>query len=141
MEMNLIKINERVSFLLSDVSFSSAKSSGPGGQHVNKVETRMVANLPLTAIKGLSERELQLIKKDLALYIVEGAVLRFASQKFRSQYANRQEVIRRLKEKLFIVLKPKKKRIKTKIPKAVKEKRLNDKKKRSELKKQRNIKL
>jgi len=120
--------------------FQAMRSSGPGGQHVNKVSSKIVLICPIEKIAGLSETQQDLIKQKLKSYLF-GEEIRVTSQKHRSQYSNRLDAIEKLKTLLQKALKEKKPRYKTKIPRAAKEKRLKKKNIRSEIKKGRTFKV
>lgn len=120
--------------LLTECQFRATRSGGKGGQHVNKVSSRMelVFNIPASFILFEEEKERLLLKLKSKLTI-EG-VLRLTEDSDRSQFENKERIIKKFYKILEAALKPEKKRVKTKIPKAVKAKRLDNKKKRSELK-------
>lgn len=132
-----IKITGRVSIPLRELWFTATRSSGPGGQNVNKVNTRATLRFDVINSSSLSSRQKQLIRNHLATRINKEGVLRVVSQKSRSQAANREAAIERftllLRESLQEVL-PKKK---TPIPRAARERRLEGKKHRSLLKEKR----
>lgn len=136
----MIEIKPGVLLYKKDVTFQASKSSGPGGQHVNKVSSRIVLSYPLDKISGLSEKQQNKIYEKLSGYIVKNDI-RVSSQKYRSQYSNKLDAFEKLKSLLIKALKESKPRIKTKIPRSVIEKRLKLKNKRSELKRDRNIDL
>ena len=137
MMQSLIKITDRVSIPLSELCFTAARSSGPGGQNVNKVSTRVTLRFDVVNSPSLSPHQKQLIQNHLRTRINKEGVLRVVSQKSRSQASNREAAIERftllLRESLHEIV-PKKK---TMIPRAVKERRLEEKKHRSLLKEKR----
>jgi len=132
-----IKITDQLSVPLSELRFTSARSSGPGGQNVNKVNTRVTLWFDVINSPSLSPRQKELIQNHLRTRINKEGVLRVVSQKSRSQAFNREAAIERftllLRESLHEIL-PKKK---TAVPRAVKERRLEKKKHRSILKERR----
>ena len=132
-----IKITDQISVPLSELRFTSARSSGPGGQNVNKVNTRVTLWFDVMNSPILSSRQKDLIQNHLRTRINKEGVLRVVSQKSRSQALNREAAIDRftslLRESLHVTL-PKKK---TMVPKAAKERRLEKKKHRSILKESR----
>jgi ribosome-associated protein len=136
----MLKIKNNIFIDETQLSFQATRSSGPGGQHVNKVSSRVILSCPLQAIQGLSERQLEMIKKGLARFIVTGDIIKLDSQKHRSQFANKQDCTDKLIHHLQNALKEVKPRKKTKVPKAVKEKRLQEKSKRAKLKQARRFK-
>ena len=133
----MIEISGGVLIAEEDLVFKYSRSSGPGGQNVNKVNTRVTVFFNAAGAKNLSNIQKNLILKRLANYADKKGVIRVVSQRHRSQKGNREAAVERLKELLKGALKKKKLRKKTKLPKAVKQRRLEEKKRRSFLKKQR----
>lgn len=123
--------------LISECKFKTSKSSGAGGQHVNKVETRVTILFDVKNSEVLNEEQKELILKQISSKLNKDGILQISSQKYKSQYKNKENVKLKLISLLEKSLKPKKKRKKTKISKAAKLKRLNNKKFVSELKKSR----
>ena len=132
--MNIITINKDIKIPYSELKFDFFRSSGPGGQHVNKVETGVRLRYNVTHSIYLPEH----IKKRLRL-IHSGKINRegdllIESTIYKSQHQNRKEVIDRLTKLLTQTTKKEKKRIKTTRTKSSIEKRLYKKKKRSNIK-------
>lgn len=132
-----IRINRRVSIPYSELSFSASRSSGPGGQNVNKVNSRVTLFFDVANSPSLSDRQRQLIKRRLATRVNKHGVFRVVSQKHRTQAANRDEAIERLRSLLQEALRRTKPRKRTRLPKAAKERRLKEKKYRGRIKEKR----
>jgi len=111
-----------------EVIFSASRSSGPGGQHVNKTSTRVTLAFDVQESETLSEEQKALISRKLAGRMDKDGVLKVHSGETRSQYANRELARRRLAELIRCALEKPKKRRPTKPGKAAKRRRLNLKK-------------
>ncbi|NPA36122.1 MAG: aminoacyl-tRNA hydrolase [Chlorobi bacterium] len=131
---NRIFIYGRENELLKEVVYHTARSSGAGGQHVNKVETKVELRFNISGSHILSEIEKQLILKKLKNRINAEGELILSSGVSRSQFQNKQKVTEKFLELINNALKPVKKRIATKPTKASVRKRLEAKKKHSEKK-------
>ena len=123
--------------LLKEVTYKTSRSSGPGGQHVNKTESRVELLWNIEESTSLGEAEKSLIRKRLRARFTESGILMLASEKTRSQLQNKVDVTERFIELISRSLKPVKKRKPTRPTKASKERRLEGKKKRGEVKRQR----
>ena len=126
---------ERRNQLLNEIRFTSSRSSGSGGQSVNKVNSRIELHLNLEESKVFSTSEKRTIKIKLANRINSDGEIFMASSDERSQIRNKERVIQRFFELVEKALIPHKRRIKTKPSLASKIKRLEGKKQLS-LKKQ-----
>ncbi len=135
----MIKIKEGISISGDELYFTASRSSGPGGQNVNKVSTRVTVLFSVTDCESFSDEEKLQILKRLATRINKEGVLRIVSQRFRTQKANREAATGRLIELLKCALAKKPVRKKTKVPLRVKQRRLENKKKRGMLKRQRSV--
>jgi ribosome-associated protein len=120
--------------------FKVSRSSGPGGQNVNKLNTRVTLFFDVANCGSLSDFQKRRILTRLASRADKNGVLRVVSQKFRTQKANRRAAFERLKRLLIDALKTKPVRKKSKVPYAAKQRRLEDKRRRSMLKRQRSTK-
>jgi ribosome-associated protein len=120
--------------LKPELKFTTTRSSGPGGQNVNKVNTRVILKFDVTRSAILSEDQKQVVLKNLARFITREGALVLTSQASRSQFQNKETVVLKLGEILRKAFTPKKKRKPTKPGRAVKQKRLQQKKQHAEKK-------
>ncbi len=105
------------------------RSSGPGGQHVNKTSSKVEISFHVEDSQALSDQEKQRVQQKLQNKISSEGILSLHSSESRSQHRNKAIVIQRLIDLLKYSLKPVKKRKKTKTPRKAIEKRLKSKKK------------
>jgi ribosome-associated protein len=131
---------EWIERLLNEVEVSTSRSSGPGGQNVNKVNTRVSLTFHIGNSAVLTEEQKQLIHLKWATKISNEGYLQVHAQEKRSQLANKELAIKKLLELLTKAFTKKKKRKSTAPTRASKEKRLKGKKVRGEVKQQRSTK-
>ena len=118
----------------SELTFSVSRSGGPGGQHVNKVATRVSVELDVDASPSLSAPQKQRIRSRLASRLTRDGRLRLSCGVHRSQRANRREVVERLARMLEQALRPRATRVPTGVPKAARDRRREQKLRRSAVK-------
>jgi ribosome-associated protein len=114
--------------LISELSFKAIRSSGPGGQHVNKTASKVEVSFNLETSEALSETEKERIHNKLSTKISSEGIITLQCGKTRSQHRNKAIVIERLVELLQKNLKVAKPRKKTKPSKGAIERRLKSKK-------------
>jgi ribosome-associated protein len=120
-----------------EIEIRTSRSGGPGGQHVNKTETRVQLFFNIPASRLLSEEESEILLKVLASRLTGDGTLIISSESGRSQLKNKELAFKKLDRMLSKAFTKKKKRKPTKPTKAAKEKRLKQKRQHSEKKQQR----
>ncbi|UCG32100.1 MAG: aminoacyl-tRNA hydrolase [Phycisphaerales bacterium] len=118
----------------SELRVTFVRSSGPGGQNVNKVSTRAVVSFNVDESRSLTERQRKLIRRNLTGRISHTGLLRVSCQRHRTQLANREEAVARLIDLLSIAATPPRPRKRTRVPAQAKAARLADKRHRSRVK-------
>lgn len=123
--------------IISELQFKASRSSGPGGQHVNKTSSRVSVFFELENSTGLSEEEKLRLQTKLKSNLTNEGVLVLHCETSRSQHKNKELVIEKLKATLKKALQKEKKRVPTKRTKASVYKRLESKKKQASKKESR----
>lgn len=134
MTPSAIHIDEELAIPAGELRFETSPSSGPGGQHANKTETRVTAIFDIEASRVLSDDQRARLRDALSSRLTQAGELRISAQSHRSQKANREEAIERLADTLRDALEPEPERKPTKPPKRAKRKRLEEKKQQAEKK-------
>ncbi len=124
-----------------ELEYRFSPSGGPGGQHANKAATRAELTWNVTASEAVGPRQRHRILEALEHRIDSSGNLRLTSDRRRSQLQNRADVTERLRTMVSEALVPQTKRVDTKPTKASKERRLTQKRKRSEVKQKRRVQL
>jgi ribosome-associated protein len=125
MERESIRVTRSVSIPLSEIDLRFSRSSGPGGQHAQKSETRVEALFDVEASGSLTDRQKQRVLRKA------GPVLRAIAQDERSQTRNRELAIGRVADALREALQVERRRVATKPSRAAVERRLEQKRRRS----------
>jgi ribosome-associated protein len=131
---NVIIINSQLRLPPSEVQYRTARSRGPGGQHVNKTETQVELLFDVVHSPSLTDQQRQRILGKLKNLIDQDGVLHLTAQSERSQLRNREIVTARFREVLAAALRVPKKRRPTKPTAASKAKRIESKKRRGQIK-------
>jgi ribosome-associated protein len=125
MDGESIRVTRSVVLPLGDVRFRTSRSSGPGGQHAQKSETRVEAVFDVESSDALTEAQKRRVVAKA------GPVLRAIAQDERSQLRNRELALERLVEQLRAALRVQRRRKPTKPTAAARERRLEHKRRRS----------
>jgi ribosome-associated protein len=134
MDDDILHISDQVSIPLSELSFRFSRSSGPGGQHVQKSSTRVELLFDVANSPSLTERQRAQVLERLGGYIDSEGILHLVAQSERSQLRNREEVVARFQALMQRALKRRKHRKPTHPTAASQERRLRKKKERGQIK-------
>lgn len=137
MNERIVRITNTVSIPTSELQFRFARSSGPGGQHVNRSATQVELLFDVAHSPSLSEAQRQRVLSRLRSRIDQEGVLHLVSQETRSQLRNREEVVERFQVLMREALRVPKRRLPTHPTPAARERRLKEKRRRSEIKRDR----
>jgi ribosome-associated protein len=137
MSVQNVVINAELQIPLAEITFRFSRSGGPGGQNVNRVESRVELLFDLANSPSLSGEQRQTLLERLKTHLDQEGFLHIVSQTSRSQIKNREEAVAKLQALLQSALKLRKKRRPTRPSKASRERRLQEKKRRGEAKKSR----
>ena len=118
----------------NEIIFSASRSSGAGGQNVNKVNTKVTLKFDVKNSQYLSDEEKEILLKKLATRLTNDGVLLLSSQEKRSQLQNKEAVVLKLEKLIAKAFEKKKARKATKPSKGSVQNRITEKKQRSEKK-------
>jgi ribosome-associated protein len=140
LEENVLVINLAVRIPLAELRYQFVRSSGPGGQHVNRSATQVELTFDLANSPSLTDELKSRARFALKSYVDKDGILHLASQTFRSQLQNREDVTARFVELMRRALRLPKKRRPTRPTAGSKERRLESKRRRSSVKRERRFK-
>ncbi len=133
----MVQITPQLEIPDQELAFATSRSSGPGGQNVNKVESRVTLLFDLAASASLSDEQKERLRERLRGRISRAGVLRVVAQKHRTQAANREAALARFGELVREALSEEAPRRPTRQPAAAKRRRLEEKRRRGEVKRER----
>jgi ribosome-associated protein len=132
-----LRINHRIAIPASELNFTFVRSSGPGGQNVNKVNSKAQLRWSVTGSAGLPEDVRVRVLAKYRQRINDRGELILVSQRYRDQGRNMGDCLTKLREMIAVVAVPPKRRKKTVPSRGAKESRLRDKREKSEKKRRR----
>lgn len=121
----------------ADLEFHYVRSSGPGGQHVNKVATKVELRFKLDQTQALNPAQKRRLRDAFPSHVTGSGDFIVTSDRHRSQRLNLQDALDKLAERLRGIRLPPRRRIATKVSSGAKRRRLESKRQRAEIKKQR----
>jgi ribosome-associated protein len=131
---DLVTVNQELSIPLSELQFRFSRSSGPGGQHVNRSETRVELLFDVRTSLSLTDDQRKRLLQRLGRYVDSQGVMHVVASETRSQLENRAKVTDRFRMLLASALRRRKRRIPTAPSAASRERRIAMKKARSGIK-------
>ncbi|HAL56510.1 MAG TPA: aminoacyl-tRNA hydrolase [Bacteroidetes bacterium] len=134
---SVVRISDSLEIPLSELRFRTSRSGGPGGQNVNKLETRVELLFDVARSPSLTEEQREMLLANLQTRIDSAGMLRVVAQEARSQWKNKQEAIEKFTTLLERALRPRKKRVATKPSASSRKKRSLSKTIRSRTKRSR----
>jgi len=139
--MAILDITQDVAIPEDELTFQASRSSGPGGQHVNKVSSRVTLHFDIASSPSLSDEQKQRLLTQLATRVNRNGILRVVSQQHRSQLANRDAAKARFATLLQEALTSETPRTPTRPSRRVKQRRREEKQHRSSVKRQRSERI
>jgi len=127
----MLNVNEKISIRLKEFDFSYARSPGPGGQNVNKVNSKVILRWSIEKTTSLPDSVRRRFMQKYAKRISQDGNLIVTSHRFRDQGRNVADCLAKLREMILSVAVEPKPRKKTKVPRGVKLRRLENKRRKS----------
>ncbi|REJ72451.1 MAG: aminoacyl-tRNA hydrolase [Planctomycetota bacterium] len=129
-----LTVSRSIRIPLSEFEFSFARSSGPGGQNVNKVNSKVQLRWDLAGCESMPEQTLQRFRTLNRRRINSDGVFQISSQRFRDQSRNKSDCLEKLRELILAAHAAPKKRKPTRVPRSAHARRLEAKRQRSQRK-------
>jgi len=133
----MIRITDTVVIPYEELTFTTSRSSGPGGQHVNTTDSRVTLLFDVENSPSLTQLQKVVVKGKLRRRMDKRGVLQVSSQVFRSQKSNKDSAIERFVELMRWALTPIAERRETAVPRSAKRRRLERKRQTADRKRQR----
>jgi ribosome-associated protein len=134
MEHRMVRISDNLEIPDSELSFRYSRSSGPGGQNVNKVATKVTLLFAVADSVALSEHQKVMLAERLTNRIAKDGVFHLSSERHRTRSANQRDAVERFATLVAAALAPRKRRRATRVPEPSKRHRLEKKRLRGEKK-------
>jgi ribosome-associated protein len=134
MEHRMVRINGSLEIPDNELSFRYSRSSGPGGQNVNKVATKVTLLFAVADSPTLSEHQKAVVAERLSNRIAKDGVLHLSSERHRTRSANQRDAVERFAALVAAALTPRKRRRATRVPEPSRRRRLEKKRQRGEQK-------
>ena len=133
----MVRIDEGLEIPEAELRFRASRGGGPGGQHVNKVASRLTLRFDVRRSPSLNDEQRERVQRVLASRISRAGVLQLSSHASRSQAANREQLVRRFAALLRGALRRERARLPTRPGTSARARRLREKKARARLKRAR----